>query len=85
MGSIDLKHYGRNRLVGGMFIGLLLGCVVMQVQAELTVEQAWNNEYEELSTQITRMGKKNDRRRERLHTEALDSQALILLDDTDPL
>ena len=80
-----MRQRGKNRFVCGICIGLFLVCFSMVGQAELSVEQAWNNEYEELSSQIIRMGKKNDRRRERLNKEALDLQALILPDDTDPL
>ncbi|MBW8040420.1 MAG: hypothetical protein FVQ85_10510 [Planctomycetes bacterium] len=59
--------------------------LVSPVPAETPVEQTWNQEHEELIGQINRLKKSKKKWRNRLSSEALDQQALILRSDTDPL
>lgn len=53
--------------------------------ATISVEQAWNDEYQELAGQISRFKTAQPEWRRRLQAEALDSQALIQAADADPL
>jgi len=53
--------------------------------AEMTVQQTWDAEHEELVGQINRLKKTKSQLRDRLNVEALDRQALVLPLDTDPL
>ena len=59
--------------------------LVSPLPAEMSVEQAWNAEHSELQGQIKRRTRARKAWRDRLRAEALDPQALILPDDTDPL
>ncbi|MHC4745223.1 MAG: hypothetical protein ACYS8Z_25180, partial [Planctomycetota bacterium] len=58
---------------------------VLPVSAELTVEQTWNEEFVEINGQIARLKGENSNWRNRLKAEALDTQALVLSEDADPL
>ncbi|MHC4113246.1 MAG: hypothetical protein ACYSUY_19410, partial [Planctomycetota bacterium] len=60
-----------------------LTALVSPVLAEIPVNQTWNAEHGELLGQINRLKKSNWR--DRLSAEALDQQALILPEDTNPL
>jgi hypothetical protein len=59
--------------------------LVSPVLAEIPVNQTWNAEHGELLGQINRLKKSNKKWRNRLSAEALDQQALVLPEDTDPL
>ena len=54
-------------------------------RADVPVHQTWNAEHRELLRQIDRLKQADKNRRERLSSEALDQQALILPEDRDPL
>ena len=62
-----------------------LTIVLSPAIAEVPVSQTWNEEHGELLRQIGRLKRSDENRRERLHAETLDRQALILPEDTDPL
>ncbi|MCX6345298.1 MAG: hypothetical protein NT018_09540 [Armatimonadetes bacterium] len=63
----------------------LLAIFVMPALAQVSVEKTWNDEYGEISRQISQRKIANMDWRNRLNIEALDQQALILTLDTDPL
>ncbi len=64
---------------------MLLSAVLSAVPAELTATQAWNEEYQELAGQISRLKTAPPEWRARLNAETLDVAALILPTDTDPV
>ncbi|MEI7899721.1 MAG: hypothetical protein WCK89_05680 [bacterium] len=57
----------------------------MNASAEVTTDQAWNNEYEEIVGQISRLKTSTKQWRDRLAVETLDPQALVQPADGDPL
>ncbi|MCY2988464.1 MAG: hypothetical protein NTY19_11445 [Planctomycetota bacterium] len=73
------------RLVGTLVAVSALASLVGPVRAQRLVQQTWDEEYLELVGQISQLKRSQPERRERLRTEALDQQALILPSDTDPL
>ena len=75
---------------GGLprLLGLALAAVALcalPALAELSVEQTWNGEYDEIAGQIGRLRTMDRAFRARLEAEALDRQALIMPGDKDPL
>jgi hypothetical protein len=66
-------------------VAAALVVLVSPVLAEMTVNQTWNVEHGELLGQINRLKKSEKKWRNRLKAEALDQQALVLPEDTDPL
>jgi hypothetical protein len=64
---------------------ILLLAVRSALPAELTATQAWNEEYQELAGQISRLTTAKPERRDQLNAEALDPQALILPKDSNPV
>ena len=63
-------------------VRLALVCVagatgLTTARAAVSVEQAWNDEYQELAGQMARCKTARPEWRSRLQAEALDSQALI--------
>lgn len=65
--------------------GMLVLAGVSGTLAGMPVEKTWDCEYGEIESQITAARAASPARRERLTTEALDRQALILPEDKDPL
>ena len=73
-------------LLGPTLIALTFCLAVSQpVGAEVSNQQAWEQEYAELRGQIARLKQANPARRQRLEIESLDRQALVWPDDRDPL
>jgi len=70
--------------LGGVFPACLL-LLAAPVVAQMSVEQTWEREFEELRHQIDRIKREDPARRERLQAEALDPAALIQPADGDPL
>ena len=68
-----------------VFIAAVLAILVSAVLGETSVEQTWNEEHAELLEQINRRKEADVKWRDRLVAEALDSHALILPTDKDPL
>ncbi len=68
-----------------VYAAAALTILVSPVSAEMPVDQTWNAEYGELLGQINRRKESKKEWRDRLSSEALDQQALILTGDTDPL
>jgi len=71
-------------LIGSLVVSLLFA-FSSPCTGQSTVEQAWNTEYTEISAQIENRKTWNNKYRQRLDTEALDREALILPGDNDPL
>lgn len=70
-------------------ISIACACVVllllMTASAEVTVEQSWKGEWDEVAGQIDRLRTSDRGMRARLAAEAYDTQALVLPTDVDPL
>jgi len=66
-------------------VAAALAVLASPALAELSVEQTWEAEHGELLGQIKRLKKSNKSWRDRLKAEALDTQALVLPGDKDPL
>lgn len=69
-------------------LGFLLAAVVLfalPVFAEISVEQTWASEYDEIAGQIGRLKTMDRAFRARLEAEALDRQALVMPEDRDPV
>ena len=67
-----------------VYIGVMT-ISALPASAALSLEQTWNAEYSELTTQLDRLRKSSKGWRDRLGVETLDRQALVLPEDTDPL
>lgn len=68
-----------------VFVAVLATGDLSHVLAEVPVRQTWSEEYVELLGQIDGVKHSDQNRRERLATESLDQQALILVADRNPL
>jgi len=76
----------RSRLgLVSVHVAVALLALVSPGLAQASVDAARDQEFEELAGQISRLKTSPKERRDRLKAEALDPQALILPEDTDPL
>jgi len=66
-------------------ISVALAVLVSALQAAVTVEQTWDEQYGEITRHLTRLKTARPAWRQRLKDEALDEHALVLPTDTDPL
>ena len=68
-------------------LSVVFSCSALQAETvpRRSVQDVWNEEYQELVGQIGRLQNWSGVPRERLRAEALDPQALTLPDDKDPL
>lgn len=71
------------RLLGFIFPTMVL--LAMPAVAEISVEQTWAGEYDEIAGQIGRLKTMDPGFRARLEAEALDRQALVMPEDRDPV
>ena len=68
-----------------VFVPTVLTFLVTTASAEKTLEQTWREEHVELLEQIQRLTTADPKWRDRLVSQALDQQALVLPKDKDPL
>ena len=64
---------------------VLAAVMLTHAAAQLTTEQSWSQEYDEIVRQLGKVGSSGVARTDRIAVEALDPQALVQPTDGDPL